>query len=268
VPSSQASSADAERLLARHLAAFSGVTVLVLGDAMLDRYVHGDVRRISPEAPIPVLRARTRRFVLGGAGNVAENAAALGARAILVGLIGDDAAGQELSATLQGRIGNGLVRVPGRPTTVKTRFMSGGHQLLRLCAIDAGTGAVRTVVEETSAAFVDYSQKTWLHWLADGRTLLWASERDGWNHLFLHDLKTGKAIRCLTPGNWVVRSIVEMNSDKREILVRAMGIHAGQDPYHEHLVRVTFDGRDGARVREAAEAFAALLPAGAVIRSE
>ena len=74
------SSADAERLLARHLAAFSGVTLLVLGDAMLDRYVHGEVRRISPEAPIPVLRARTRRFVLGGAGNVAENAAALGAR--------------------------------------------------------------------------------------------------------------------------------------------------------------------------------------------
>ena len=126
------SSADAERLLARHLAAFSGVTVLVLGDAMLDRYVHGEVRRISPEAPIPVLRARARRSVLGGAGNVAENAAALGARAILVGLVGDDAAGQEIAASLQGRIGDGLVRIPGRPTTVKTRFMSGGHQLLRL----------------------------------------------------------------------------------------------------------------------------------------
>jgi D-beta-D-heptose 7-phosphate kinase/D-beta-D-heptose 1-phosphate adenosyltransferase len=132
VPTPPASSADAERLLARHLAAFSGVTVLVLGDAMLDRYVHGEVRRISPEAPIPVLRARARRAVLGGAGNVAENAAALGARAILVGLVGDDPAGQEIAAALQGRIGDGLVRVPGRPTTVKTRFMSGGHQLLRL----------------------------------------------------------------------------------------------------------------------------------------
>jgi D-beta-D-heptose 7-phosphate kinase/D-beta-D-heptose 1-phosphate adenosyltransferase len=117
VPTPPASSADAERLLARHLAAFSGVTVLVLGDAMLDRYVHGEVRRISPEAPIPVLRARARRAVLGGAGNVAENAAALGARAILVGLVGDDPAGQEIAAALQGRIGDGLVRVPGRPTT-------------------------------------------------------------------------------------------------------------------------------------------------------
>ena len=88
MPTPPAFSADAERLLARHLAAFSGVTLLVLGDAMLDRYVHGEVRRISPEAPIPVLRARARRAVLGGAGNVAENAAALGARAILVGLVG------------------------------------------------------------------------------------------------------------------------------------------------------------------------------------
>jgi D-beta-D-heptose 7-phosphate kinase / D-beta-D-heptose 1-phosphate adenosyltransferase len=122
----------AERLLARHLAAFAGVTVLVLGDVMLDRYVHGEVRRISPEAPIPVLRARSRRSVLGGAGNVAENAVALGARAVLVGLVGDDAAAAEIGAALGGRIGDGLVRVAGRPTTVKTRFMSGGHQLLRL----------------------------------------------------------------------------------------------------------------------------------------
>ena len=131
LPSSSAPDA-AERLLARHLAAFGGVTVLVLGDVMLDRYVHGEVRRISPEAPIPVLRARARRSVLGGAGNVAENAAALGARAVLVGLVGDDAAADEIAATIAGRFGNGLVRVPGRPTTVKTRFMSGGHQLLRL----------------------------------------------------------------------------------------------------------------------------------------
>ena len=122
----------AERHLARHLAAFGAVTVLVLGDVMLDRYVHGEVRRISPEAPIPVLRARTRRSVLGGAGNVAENAVALGARAVLVGLVGDDAAGIEISAALEGRIGDALVRMAGRPTTVKTRFVSGGHQLLRL----------------------------------------------------------------------------------------------------------------------------------------
>ena len=131
LPSSSAPDA-AERLLARHLAAFGGVTVLVLGDVMLDRYVHGEVRRISPEAPIPVVWARSRRSVLGGAGNVAENAAALGAKVVLVGLVGDDAAAAEIAAAIGGRFGNGLVRAPGRPTTVKTRFMSGGHQLLRL----------------------------------------------------------------------------------------------------------------------------------------
>lgn len=128
----------AERLLAQHLAAFAGVTVLVLGDVMLDRYVHGEVRRISPEAPIPVLRARTRRAVLGGAGNVAENAVALGASAVLVGVVGDDAAAGEITAAVAGRIGDALVRVPGRPSTVKTRFMSGGHQLLRLDEEEGG----------------------------------------------------------------------------------------------------------------------------------
>lgn len=121
-----------ETLLARHLAGFAARTVLVLGDVMLDRYVLGDVRRISPEAPIPVLQARARRSVPGGAGNVAENAAALGARAVLVGLVGDDAAAGEIEAALDGRVRAALVRVAGRPTTVKTRFMSGSHQLLRL----------------------------------------------------------------------------------------------------------------------------------------
>ena len=101
---------------------------------MLDRYVLGDVRRISSEAPIPVLHAQSRRHVLGGAGNVAQNAAALGARAILIGVIGEDGPGHELTGTVaaEPRIADQLVRVAGRPTTVKTRFMSGGHQLLRL----------------------------------------------------------------------------------------------------------------------------------------
>ncbi|MCW3477047.1 D-glycero-beta-D-manno-heptose-7-phosphate kinase [Limobrevibacterium gyesilva] len=124
----------AEHALAHHLPLFPGRTVLVMGDVMLDRYVLGEVRRISPEAPIPVLRAQGARRVLGGAGNVAQNAAALGARAVLVGVIGDDAAGAEIGAVLgeTPAVTDRLVRAPGRPTTVKTRFMSGAHQLLRL----------------------------------------------------------------------------------------------------------------------------------------
>jgi D-beta-D-heptose 7-phosphate kinase/D-beta-D-heptose 1-phosphate adenosyltransferase len=123
-----------EHALAHHLSLFAGRTLLVLGDVMLDRYVLGEVRRISPEAPIPVLRSRDRRRVLGGAGNVAANAAALGARALLVGVIGADEGGQDIAAAIGEVPGitDLLVRVPGRDSTVKTRFMSGAHQLLRL----------------------------------------------------------------------------------------------------------------------------------------
>ena len=125
---------DLARHLAAHLARFPAIRVLVLGDVMLDRYVLGEVRRISPEAPIPVLHARRQRRVLGGAGNVAANIAALGGQAVLLGVSGDDAGGAEIAAVLQGtpRVTDRLLRLAGRPSTVKTRFMSGAHQLLRL----------------------------------------------------------------------------------------------------------------------------------------
>jgi D-beta-D-heptose 7-phosphate kinase/D-beta-D-heptose 1-phosphate adenosyltransferase len=116
------------------LAACAGRTVLVLGDVMLDRYVVGEVRRISPEAPIPVLKATHRRSVAGGAANVAHNVATLSGRAILVSAIGADAGGEELTALLDAIPGVSLAlrRIAGRPTTTKTRFVSHGQQLLRL----------------------------------------------------------------------------------------------------------------------------------------
>ena len=91
---------DPDSALASFLPRFAGCTVLVLGDVMLDRYVLGEVRRISPEAPIPVLHAQRRRSVPGGAGNVAQNIASLGARAVLVGMVGADAAGDEIGQIL------------------------------------------------------------------------------------------------------------------------------------------------------------------------
>jgi D-beta-D-heptose 7-phosphate kinase/D-beta-D-heptose 1-phosphate adenosyltransferase len=114
---------------------FDGRTILILGDVMLDRYVNGDVQRISPEGPILVLRYAKSHMVLGGAGNVANNIAALGARAILVGAVGDDPIGHDLAAAgvaIPANIDMRMVAIPGRPTTMKTRFMSGMHQLLRL----------------------------------------------------------------------------------------------------------------------------------------
>jgi D-beta-D-heptose 7-phosphate kinase/D-beta-D-heptose 1-phosphate adenosyltransferase len=76
--------------------AFAGKTVLVLGDVMLDRFIYGAVDRISPEAPVPVIAVERETAMLGGAGNVARNVAALGGQAVLIGLIGDDDAGRAL----------------------------------------------------------------------------------------------------------------------------------------------------------------------------
>jgi D-beta-D-heptose 7-phosphate kinase / D-beta-D-heptose 1-phosphate adenosyltransferase len=114
---------------------FAGRTVLVLGDVMLDRYVAGEVSRISPEAPIPVLRVTGLRTTLGGAANVADNIAALGARAILLGVVGADEAGAEIQRLVEQRgknIDARLFVAASRPTTVKTRFIRGSHQLLRV----------------------------------------------------------------------------------------------------------------------------------------
>ena len=102
---------------------------------MLDQYVAGEVSRISPEAPIPVLRVTGSRTALGGAANVAHNVAALGARAILVGVIGADEAGGEIERLVRQAGDNIDARLPavsGRRTTVKTRFIRGSHQLLRV----------------------------------------------------------------------------------------------------------------------------------------
>jgi D-beta-D-heptose 7-phosphate kinase / D-beta-D-heptose 1-phosphate adenosyltransferase len=120
--------------LAGHVRRFSDARVLVLGDVMLDRYVSGNASRLSPEAPIPVLRPTVNRATLGGAANVALNVATLGGQVALVGVIGDDAAGAEVTRLLAASPGivPHLVVAAVRPTTAKTRFLVGVHQLLRL----------------------------------------------------------------------------------------------------------------------------------------
>jgi len=115
------------------LAGFSRARILVVGDLMLDRFIYGTVERISPEAPVPVLRVERETVMLGGAGNVARNVVGLGARATLLSLLGDDSAGHEVQAMIAAEkaLDADLVVEPGRATTVKTRYVSGGHQLLR-----------------------------------------------------------------------------------------------------------------------------------------
>ena len=122
-----------------------------------------------------------------------------------------------------------------------------GHQVLRLVAVDAATGETRSVVEETSPTFVDYSHKTWMHWLSDSE-LIWMSERDGWNHLYLVDATTGNIMRQITSGRWMVRGVVEVNEEDRTLLVRALGLTPGEDPYHAHFLRVPIDGGEAVRL--------------------
>jgi D-beta-D-heptose 7-phosphate kinase/D-beta-D-heptose 1-phosphate adenosyltransferase len=108
-------------------------SVLVVGDVMLDRYVFGTANRLSPEAPVPVL-AVTRELALpGGAGNVVRNLSALGAAAALVSVVGDDQAGSDLTGLIGGQpnVEPWLLVQGSRCTTVKTRFVADGQQLLR-----------------------------------------------------------------------------------------------------------------------------------------
>jgi D-beta-D-heptose 7-phosphate kinase/D-beta-D-heptose 1-phosphate adenosyltransferase len=108
--------------------------VLCLGDVMLDRFLYGGIERISPEAPVPVVRLAERRAMLGGVGNVARNIASLGGQAVLLGVVGEDASGQELAALVESTPGlvDACLRLPGRPTTCKTRVIASHQHVLRL----------------------------------------------------------------------------------------------------------------------------------------
>jgi D-beta-D-heptose 7-phosphate kinase / D-beta-D-heptose 1-phosphate adenosyltransferase len=114
----------------KQLSALGRQTVLCIGDLMLDTYVYGDVARISPEAPAPVIAVSREDVIVGGAGNVARNIASLGARCIFIGVIGKDTAGALLKAELSakgGKVRANLVTDPSRPTTRKLRFVSEHH---------------------------------------------------------------------------------------------------------------------------------------------
>ena len=115
------------------IAGFAHAKILCAGDVMLDRFVHGAVERLSPEAPIPVMRLSEAPMAMpGGAGNVAANVAALGGGVRLMCVLGEDEEGAELTSLLASeRIECTAFADPGRPTTVKTRYAAAGQQLLR-----------------------------------------------------------------------------------------------------------------------------------------
>lgn len=113
---------------------FKKVKIAVVGDIMLDDYLIGTVDRISPEAPVPVVLIKKEKFVLGGAGNVINNLATLGAKSYCYGLVGDDIDGDRLIASMKnlGVDTSAIIRSEERPTIVKRRILGGSQQLLRL----------------------------------------------------------------------------------------------------------------------------------------
>jgi len=119
-----------------------------------------------------------------------------------------------------------------------------GHQVLRVIAVDRGTGAASPIINEQNKTFIDYNGKFFNQYLGGTHEIIWMSERDGWNHLYLYDAISGKVKNQITKGQWVVRGVERMDEAKRQIWFRAGGIDPAQDPYYVHYCRVNFDGSD------------------------
>jgi dipeptidyl-peptidase 4 len=121
-------------------------------------------------------------------------------------------------------------------------FNQRGHQVLRVIGVDAGSGQAVPLVDEQSKTFIDYAHKNFHDYQDDTGELIWMSERDGWNHLYLYDLQTGKVKNQITRGNWPVFGVDRIDAKRRQIWFRAGGLRPGQDPYFTHYARVGFDG--------------------------
>lgn len=127
-----------------------------------------------------------------------------------------------------------------------------GHQLYRLVEVDAATGRARSLIDEASKTFVDYQPlvmnqvntgKTFRYDVDDGNEIIWASERDGYEHLYLFNGRTGELKNQITRGEWVVRAVYHVDPIKRQIWFGASGMNPGEDPYFVHAYRIDFDGK-------------------------
>ena len=125
-----------------------------------------------------------------------------------------------------------------------------GHQLYRVIEVDAQSGKARTLIDETAKTFFYYNPlgpglsagRRYRHDVADGKEIIWASERDGWEHLYLYDGATGRVKSQITKGDWLVRDVDFVDDEKRQIWFEAGGMVAGQDPYFSQSYRINFDG--------------------------
>lgn len=115
-----------------------------------------------------------------------------------------------------------------------------GYKSLKLLIADARTGEVKPALEERSATYVN--RGTQVRLIGEQRQVIWSSERDGWNHLYRIDGRTGAVINQITRGEWVVREVLHVDEKRRQVYFTAGGKEAGEDPYYRHLYRVRWDG--------------------------
>jgi len=134
-----------------------------------------------------------------------------------------------------------------------------GHQVYRVIEVDAQSGQARPLITEESKTFIYYNQlgpglsagRRYRHDINDGKEIIWASERDGWEHLYLYDGAAGRVKNQITKGDWLVRNVDYVDDEKRQIWFEAGGMIAGQDPYFTQYCRINFDGTGLTRLTEA-----------------
>ena len=116
-----------------------------------------------------------------------------------------------------------------------------GHQVYQVIKVDASTGKSKPVINETSSTFINYSGKNFRYDIQGKEEIIWASERDGWNHLYLYDSRSGNVKNQITKGEWVVRGVSFVDEMNRQIVFQASGMEPG-DPYFIHYYRINLDG--------------------------
>ena len=117
-----------------------------------------------------------------------------------------------------------------------------GHQVYRVLELSAENGSVRPLVEETSDKYVNYTRR-FRHDLPDGKHMIWMSERDNWNHLYMYDRATAQPVQQITRGEWYVREVLRVDEANRQIYFSANGVQPGEDPYLIHYYRIGFNGK-------------------------
>ncbi|WP_035483490.1 S9 family peptidase [Gaetbulibacter saemankumensis] len=117
-----------------------------------------------------------------------------------------------------------------------------GHQAYKIIEVDASNGTVKVLVNEMSDTFIDYSSKKYRYDVADGSSIIWTSERDGWNHIYLYN-GDGTLKKQVTKGKWVVRKVIHVDEENKEIYFTASGLDKNQDPYFIHYCKIDFEGK-------------------------